>query len=42
MIQIRTRFVTQTGQVSDTVAEHKGNWLSTSLISTDAAKISQT
>lgn len=39
---MRTRCVTQAGQVSDTVAEHKGNWLSASLISFDITKISLT
>lgn len=40
MSQMRTRCVTQAGQVSDIVAEHKGNWLSASLISADTTRIS--
>lgn len=38
MSQMKTRCVTQAVQVSDTVAEHKGNWLSASLISVDTTR----
>lgn len=39
MSQMRTRCVSQAGQISDTIAEHKGNWLSVPLISADTTKI---